>query len=188
MFGKLPVGSMLRRLPIIAMLTMVSCAENVRPVPVEELPSSAAIVECQNAIDHRNNVDSIDYTKIHDVVLLATSKSASTALQVARLESSGLFGKTGLLVRRNSRVELRVPEEFADEVLVGWGGTNDTDHIVVGPCSSEAEWLVFAGGYVVERVGCFDITVRSRSEQTTVSMGIGAPCPGQEPPPQPSAS
>lgn len=170
------------------MLAVVSCAETVRPVPGEDIPSSAAIVECQNAIAHLDEIDDIGHTTIHNVVSLATSESSSAALQVSRDGNGALFGKTGLVVRRNSRVELKVREEFADEVSVRWGQTVDTDHLIVGPCSSRAEWLVFAGGYVVQRVGCFDILVKGRSEQAKVAVGVGAPCPGQEPPPQPRAS
>ena len=43
--------------------------------------------------------------------------------------------------------------------------------------------IVFPGGYYVTRPGCFALVVRGAEKATRVKIGLGAPCPGQRPPP-----
>lgn len=46
-------------------------------------------------------------------------------------------------------------------------------------------WLAYAGGYETAKAGCLTVEVRAGAERQRVQIGVGAPCPGQKPPPQP---
>jgi hypothetical protein len=127
------------------------------------------------------------------VVALPTAKAYSYALQTSRTGETQsvarLFAKTGLVVNGASRAELSVPPEARGQLEIGWGSPgHPAQRIVVPPCGDAGEWLAWAGGYFVPEVGCvpLDVTVGGTTRQ--VSIGVGAPCPGQQPPPEPSES
>ena len=50
------------------------------------------------------------------------------------------------------------------------------------------KWLAYAGGYWIDHPACVPIIVRTGGKQQTVHIGIGTPCPGQQPPQGPSQS
>ena len=73
-----------------------------------------------------------------------------------------------------------------------WGNT-DHDGIArrsfkLKPCAGPAKWLVFPGGYLLTEPACIDLVVRVTDHDTHVRVGVGASCPGQRPPPEPSDS
>lgn len=118
---------------------------------------------------------------IGGAVVLPTS-SSSPALAVTG--NGGMyFAKAGLVVRPNAQVEVIVARKGRENASLRWGGT-EGDHLLVGPCNSDAEWLVFAGGYLVGRPRCVDLVVRTDGEETQTAVGVGAACPGQNPPPE----
>ena len=53
---------------------------------------------------------------------------------------------------------------------------------MVGPCSGQSKWIVFPGRYYVSKVGCFNFVVRAKDGDHKLSVGLGAPSPGQGPP------
>lgn len=120
------------------------------------------------------------------------------ALQAVRLGNRELpdFGevdhrwywaKDGLITRSTHKVEVLVPKDSRDSVRFGWSRDDVRPHtsIVLGPCpESTSEWQGFIGGYWVEAPGCYEVHVRvDDGGAYPVEVGIGAPCPGQDPPP-----
>jgi hypothetical protein len=130
-------------------------------------------------------------TVVLGVVALPTSETMGTALQTSPSGESDtnarLFAKQGLDVKTGADLEIVVPDEVANGFSIGWGSpVRRTRHLVVDPCESSSPWLAWAGGYWVRQVGCMPLVVRSRGREQRVLIGVGAPCPGQRPPPQPT--
>jgi hypothetical protein len=158
-------------------------------------PASASVtLDCRDPIGELTEPPA-DYEVIGDAVALLTSSSHPTALQTGLNDGSDrplrLFAKTGLLVRTGVESEIIVPEEWADRVLVGWGNTERkqrSTHLDIGPCAGRTPWIAFPGGYYVSDPSCVEIVVRTASQDHRVTVGVGAPCPGQSPPPEPTAT
>lgn len=89
-----------------------------------------------------------------------------------------------LLVRRESSFDLRVSEDFHDRVAFEWGSSGVPAHrLEVSPCESETEWLFFFGRVFVSEPECISLeVVLPDSTVEPFQMGIGKPCPGQQPP------
>lgn len=135
-----------------------------------------------------------DYEIVLGAVALPAS-SGSRALQTGRARARGvdrLFAKAGLVVRVGKAFELAVPADAEDSLGIGWGDTNGavTTRLRVEGCrpgaDDDAQWLAFAGGYHVDEVMCAPLLVKTGGRHRRVSIGIGAPCPGQKPPARPS--
>lgn len=139
------------------------------------------------------------------VVALPAAATRPTALQTARSGErdprARLFAKWGLWIKVDARFELVVPREAADRLSIMWGSPGQrTQHLLVpgcqagtcsandgsGACDRSDEWLAYAGGYLVRQVACLPLLVRASGQQQRVLIGVGAPCPGQKPPPQPT--
>lgn len=158
------------------------------PIP-EEIP--AQVIDCRNSIDRR--IDLPDgYQSILGVAALPTSAASRRALQTTATSPTGpqlrLSAKSGLIARSGDIFELIVPEEGRGDLLLAWAGAQPTRQLRVD-CSSATNrngWLVFAGHYWVSRVGCYPLVVRAGAEQKRVTIGVGAPCPGQSPPEEPT--
>ncbi len=132
-----------------------------------------------------------DLTIYFDSVALPTSDRYPTALQTgaqgdAVQDRAGrLFAKTGLYFKPGHAFELIVPDELRDRLSIGWDSRSW--RVVVGECVGvPAEWVVLPGGYWVADPLCADLIVRSAGSEQRVKIGLGTPCPGQAPPPQPS--
>ena len=127
------------------------------------------------------------------VVALPTSKAADSALQTALTGDRSLprlFAKTGLLVRTGTDFQILVPSGSGRRLGIGWG-TAATPYkaVVVNHCSAaghRGRWMHFAGGYWLDHPACVALQVRTPQKSETVHIGLGAPCPGQRPPPQPT--
>jgi hypothetical protein len=146
---------------------------------------------CSDAIGTASGQQPLGFEAVDGVVALPTPAAADHALQTtASADWPGgfrLFAKTGLLVRAGSSFELTFHGPESDVSALGWGSPADPVQLMrVGPCSSSAEWLAFAGGYFVNAVGCYTVTVQTPDRMTEVNVGIGAACPGQLPPVPPS--
>jgi hypothetical protein len=119
-------------------------------------------------------------------IALQTSQSTAQAFQTSRTQDSNpalrLFAKTGLNVRSGVASELIVPDRWVGHLAFIWGGAPPASRLVIGPCTSDSNWTVFAGGYLASEIGCFDFIVRTNSVDRTVSVGVGSPCPGQSAP------
>jgi hypothetical protein len=130
---------------------------------------------------------------IGDAVALVTSTTSETALQTSASgdpdPSQRLYAKNGLLVRTNMRSEFIVPPAWHDRLSFRWGNAGPreaTEHLVVGPCDGPADWIAFPGGYLVSDPACVDFIVRAGNGDHRVTVGVGAPCDGQRPPPEPT--
>ncbi len=69
-----------------------------------------------------------------------------------------------------------------------WGNMNGEAASPVfagGPCEGN-QWLVYAGGFFVAEPGCASFVVRVGVTAQHIDVGVGAPCSGQRPPPEPS--
>ena len=85
-------------------------------------------------------------------------------------------------MRTNVVTELIVPDRWLGQLAFQWNMPQVTTHLVVGPCRGESNWIAFPGDFFVSQVGCFDFVVRTDGVDHEISLGLGAPCPGQTPP------
>ena len=101
-----------------------------------------------------------------------------------------LFAKTGLLVRAGHPFELDVPDAGPNRIGIGWGNAltfRPSARFAVPACPDafHTGWVSYPGGYWVDRPLCLPLTVRASGRSQVVRIGIGTPCPGQEPPATP---
>lgn len=174
---------------------MVACTPDASParqatgIPAPSLPATPVTVQCETAIGGEQ-VPPADLEIIGGAVALPTNRNRSNALQVSEVKlpdgQTGLFAKHGLLVRRGELVELTVPEDLRDRFWMKWGRPEPLgDRVIVDRCNADKEWPAFAGGYTVLRAACLPVDVRvGNGESRQVRIGIGAPCPGQQPAPE----
>lgn len=193
------------------LLTVQSCGyaeDSAQPSGRAGIAYQAPLL-CNNAITQwsppgpdLNTVDP-DFEVVGGVAGLQTSTSSQYALQAGPYfwrESDSEFrynpysedptlqtaARGILLVRRESSFELRVPESFHDSVAFEWGSSGVPAHrLRVGPCESDTEWLFFFGTVFVSEPECITLeVVLPDSTVEPFQMGIGKPCPGQQPPPE----
>ena len=150
------------------------------------------------ALDCRDPIGAVDapdagYDVFGDAVALTTSRTSPAALQTTATDDSDpaqrLFAKTGLLVRTDACSDLIVPPEWRGKLAFRWGNAGDetaTEHLVVGPCAGPGAWIAFPGGYLVSEPACVELIVRTSQGDQRTSVGVGAPCAGQDGPPEPS--
>ena len=155
-------------------------------------PADSLALDCRDPIGEMTAPPS-GYEVIGDAVALATSTTSDTALQTTATghpePSQRLYAKNGLLIRTNTQAELVVPTAWHDRLSFRWGNAGQqeaTERLVVGPCDGPGEWIAFPGGYVVSDPACVDFIVRAADSDHRVTVGVGAPCEGQRPPPQPT--
>lgn len=134
-------------------------------------------------------------TMVLGVVSLPASPKMTRALQTARtglgVPAARLFAKWGLFVRAGATVRLIVPERFRHRLSIGWGNNSDGHRgnlISVTGCAGPpgARWLVWPGGYYVRDPVCAPLIIEAGGQRRRVQMGIGKPCPGQRPAPNPT--
>ena len=166
------------------------------PTTVEARAADSRALDCRDPIAAMATPRTgYAYQVIGDAVAIVTSTTSKAALQTSATgdpnPSKRLFAKNGLLVRKNTRSEFVVPTTWHNRLSFLWGNAGPqvpTEHLVVGPCDSAAEWVAFPGGYVVAEPACVSFVVRTTDGDHQVKVGVGAPCDGQRPPPQPTDS
>lgn len=138
-----------------------------------------------------------EYKIVQDAVALpSTGRPALQAQPLAGghanidsdvIDSGWYWAKWGLVVRGATPVELAVPDELSNDMRIGWGQLIEPAASTVMDCDDTDRWIAFAGGYWVRDLGCYavDVTVGTNPTQR-VDIGIGAPCKGQDPPPEPN--
>ncbi|ONH26099.1 hypothetical protein BL253_25405 [Pseudofrankia asymbiotica] len=92
------------------------------------------------------------------------------------------FAKYGLLVRAGVAVDLALASNLANEAAIGWGRGEPGLVVHVPACPAHGNgvtWVVFAGGYYVNTPRCLPVEVHTPAGRESVSIGAGAPCPGQ---------
>ena len=116
------------------------------------------------------------------VALPSEDSLPSGLLQLGRMGSAGSefegfrFSKFGLLVRRDRSVTVEVIGSPGKAVLEYVHPDVPARVVRVGPCSSEREWVVFAGGVWVTEPGCVEVLAASGNESVAVRLPVGAPC------------
>lgn len=189
---------------LVAAAALLACADDTSSVEPPDSSSDrrlpgikadhdasaeAESLDCRSAIGHGVELPP-SYEAIGDAVALPTAASSATALQTSERGGSGfrLFAKTGLLVRSGTRSRIVVSPAGRERVGVLWSNTGDgriASVLEVGPCEGSG-WLTYPGGFYVDRAACVSVDIQAGGEVRRVQVGVGAPCPGQEPPPAPS--
>jgi hypothetical protein len=89
------------------------------------------------------------------------------------------FAKTGLLIRTGETFEIVAAGDFR----FMWGNRRDPVKRLRAPgCDGSKPWMGFPGGFYVSEAGCIEVIVRQGDSEATIKIGVGALCPGQEPP------
>ena len=151
-------------------------------------PTAAAMeLPCSEAI--ATDVELPDsYAVIAEAVALPTSDSAARALQTSHREDippPNYFAKTGLVVRPGVAFTITV-EAPSETAQLGWGCPANFDSaMTTAGCAGEG-WQAFAGGFLVDELRCIEVTVTTNDNEEAVQIGVGAPCEGQQPPPEPT--
>lgn len=116
-------------------------------------------------------------------------RALQTAVRTSDDGSVYFFAKTGVIWRNDASFDLVVPEELQPVLAIGWGETASAAHQVSLRCDEggKGEWIAAPGGYWISEPICAQVVVRSDDEEQTVGIGLGAPCPGQAPPVDPTA-
>lgn len=181
-----------------AVILMAGCSSDGQALPpplLSSTPLSSQVSPVDESTDlgcsgsHDNPPENL--TIYFESVALPTSDRYPTALQTgaqgenAQDRAGRLFAKYGLYFKPGHAFEVIVPDEFRDRLSIGWAVRSW--RVVVGECVGvPAEWLALVGGYWVADPLCAELIVRSAGSEQRVKIGLGAPCPGQAPPPQPS--
>jgi hypothetical protein len=100
-----------------------------------------------------------------------------------------LFAKTGLVIKAGTRFELIVPDQPAGRLGIGWGSNSTPSRrVIVANCpdGGHTGWLHYPGGYWLSAPACVSWIVRAGGQDRLVHIGLGTPCPGQQPPQGPS--
>lgn len=132
-----------------------------------------------------------DFTIVLDSVALPAASTYPYALQTNRRETDNgepfYFAKTGLYWRGDASFEIDVPDELKDRLAINWGsGDQPKAHSVSADCKLDNEWAGAPGGYWVTEPMCAEVIVRVDGAEQRELLGLGTPCPGQEPPQGPS--
>jgi hypothetical protein len=194
-----------RKCIAVCILTLSACSHSGHTIASAPAPTTSDRTTnhetqgvASRALDGRDPISEITaprngYEVIGDAVALVTSATSATALQTSATRdtdpSQRLFAKNGLLVRTNTRSEFIVPTSWHNRLSFRWGNAGPqvaTEHLVVGPCHGAAGWIAFPGGYLVADPACVNFIFRTADGDHRVMVGVGAPCDGQNPPPQPT--
>jgi hypothetical protein len=151
-------------------------------------PLEPVVLPCEQSIGNPTAPPD-GFEVVLDAVALPTATAAESALQTSKSgepdPGGRLFAKTGLVVRAGTSFEVVVPEDARPGLSIGWGSPAVRTIDLAGDCPGDG-WLAYAGGYWVDSVGCRSVVVKAGGREQTVQIGIGAPCAGQSPPPQPT--
>ena len=147
------------------------------------------MLKCADYIDAQPPPD--DFQIVLGVVALPTSPRAA-ALQTTSVNDPDpllrLFAKTGLFIKAGTRFELIVPDQPADRLAIGWANSTPSRRVIVANCPDgrHTGWLHYPDGYWLSAPACVSLIVRADGKDQLVHIGLGTPCPGQQPPPGPS--
>ena len=189
------VSRLLALLVTISLVAVGSCSQDrstgTGVAPSESAPEpQGTSLRCERAFDAGSEPPESS-TVVLDVVALPTSDGMREALQTSASgepdPAARLFAKQGLVVRSGASFVLEVPADAVDRLSIGWSNPDErTRRLVIDACPGSSKWLAFVGGYWVKDPGCMPLVVRAGGQERRVTIGVGAPCPGQRPPPAPS--
>lgn len=171
------------------LLVLAACTEAPDARDVFDIEDSVS-VECSSVDDWVEEL-SPGYSLVLGVVAVPGADGTPRALQTANADGGLWEGTKSALIVPNGGAffTLLVPEEVRDRMYIwGWGSDGFKFEIRVPGCERSEffvdEWLVFGGGLAVREPECLPLLVSDGSEEKRVMVGIGAPCPGQDPPPE----
>lgn len=165
----------------------IAAPSSIPPDVVRE----SAMLRCSDNLGAQNPVSS--YRVVLGVVALPRADTGP-ALQTSRDDEAGelrLFAKAGLIIRAGAGFRLSVPPAERGRLAIGWGNSVALSSRLVIPGCHSAEggrWIGYPGGFFVRSVMCATVDVEAGGRTQPVHIGVGAPCPGQDPPPSPSVS
>lgn len=92
------------------------------------------------------------------------------------------FAKTGLNVRAGQHLTLRVADQGANRIAIGWGtnAVHWTKELVVPGCTNATDhrpWLIYPGGFVMDAVACVTLRVTVGNQTSTLRVPVGKSCP-----------
>lgn len=151
------------------------------------LPCDSAVVDLSAApgVDPWDVAGNPDLRIIGEVAALRTtgwSQPAVPARHALDAEHPGspaylLAPKTPLFVRRGVTFELRIAEGYRDRAAVRFGMSDPTRALLVGPCDSEREWILFTGRVLLTEPACVTLEiVLADGRIEPFRVGIGVPC------------
>ena len=150
-------------------------------------------INCIQGTLYPGPVPPAGYSVVLGVVALPTGTALQTVASGEADPRYRLFAKDGLFLRVESTFDLVVPAEWRDRLGIGWGSPGSpASHVRIPACKrtefQTAAWVVYPGGFWVRDPACVTLVVQRGSQKRQVRIGVGAPCQGQSPPPQPSSS
>jgi hypothetical protein len=164
------------------------------PTPTD----AVSVLGCQDVIASEATPPS-GSSIVLDSVALPTGRALQASPTGDSNPNEKLFAKDGLLIRRGAAFDLVVPEAWRGRLAVSWGSLDKpTSHLRIPGCRPTTrmpssgrwvlsdDWLAYPGGYWVPQASCVSLVVRAGQTERTVQIGVGAPCPGQSPPPPPA--
>lgn len=156
-------------------------------------PSSTASAQGGTSLDC-NAIDDVLPPANRLVVLgsvAVPNPALAPALQTGRDPSPSssvttFFAKDGLGIKIRTRWRIIVAPESVAHLRIGWGSPA-VPGLSVAPSSTcdvqtSTGWLWYPGGYWTDQPGCYAVIVEVGTRQQQVNVGVGAPCPGQQPP------
>lgn len=156
------------------------------PAATVRSASSSASLLCRDIIFGRDMPDP-DLTVVFDQVGLPTRRALQASADPTEPDPGARwFAKVGLFVARGSSFELIVPAEWIGHLSMNWGSPGErTTHLYVSGCDptrAETAWVVFAGGFHVDKPACVPLLVKAGDREQLLHIGVGPACPGQTPP------
>jgi hypothetical protein len=143
---------------------------------------------CQDVIAWPDLKDLTDYSKVLGRVALPTKSALGAVRQSDSAEAATAYwSKQGLVIKWGARVAMTVPRAWRGRMAIGWGSpAAPTEHLLIAGCKAGQDpgaWLAFAGGFWVSEPACVPLIVDVGQRRQRVHIGVGAACPGQNPPP-----
>ena len=174
--------AVLTAVALVVVAVMAGCSGANEPSAVLQ---EQAVVElrCSHAIDAVDDIGRSYAAHGSDGGFVALP---SGDLQLGRMGSAGTefegfrFSKFGLLVRRDRVLSLGVVNSLGEAVLEYVHPDKPARVVRVGPCPSDREWVVFAGGVWVTEPGCLELVAASGDERLPVRLPVGGPCAGHQ--------
>lgn len=143
------------------------------PVTATERLDCNAIDDTPPPADYKIVLDSVAVRDPDGVPLQASEYQAQTG--VLRY-----FAKTGLGVRVGAEWLIRVPDDQAAHLRIGWGAVQPGLRVGSPRCSqqptSRSGWLWYPGGFWTDQPGCRAVTVEAHGTSTRLSIPVGAAC------------
>jgi hypothetical protein len=176
------------RTALFGVLVLIGALPTMGAVASSSSVSEESTLPCQDVIGWPEVKELTNYSKVLGRVALPTK----TALGAVRLSDStaaatAYWSKQGLVIRWDAQVDLIVPRAWRGRMAIGWGSpATPTQHLVISGCtvgSTPGKWLAYAGGFWVSEPACVPLIVEADHRRQRVHIGVGAACPGQDPPP-----